>query len=120
MSILIRLEWVAAAIGCVVAFRWLDGGWGLFALLILAPDLAMVGYAFGPRIGALCYNAVHTTLGPAVLALAAVVFGPAALKIALIWVTHIAVDRALGYGLKLPSGFRDTHPGRVGHDRAAG
>jgi hypothetical protein len=28
---------------------------------------------------------------------------------------HIAIDRVLGYGLKLPSGFRDTHLGRIGH-----
>ena len=29
---------------------------------------------------------------------------------------HVAVDRALGYGLKLPAGFRDTHLGRIGRD----
>ena len=30
----------------------------------------------------------------------------------LIWLTHIGVDRALGYGLK-PTGFKDTHLQRV-------
>lgn len=39
----------------------------------------------------------------AILALAAVVF-----------LTHIGLDRALGYGLKLPTDFRDTHLGRIG------
>jgi len=28
---------------------------------------------------------------------------------ALIWLAHIGIDRALGYGLKYPTFFRDTH-----------
>ena len=36
-----------------------------------------------------------------------------ALALALIWLTHIGVDRAVGYGLKYPSGFKDTHLQRV-------
>ena len=39
---------------------------------------------------------------------------PALLAVALIWVAHIGLDRALGYGLKYPSASGDTHPGRVG------
>lgn len=27
---------------------------------------------------------------------------------------HVGFDRALGYGLKLPTGFKDTHLGRIG------
>ena len=27
---------------------------------------------------------------------------------------HVGWDRALGYGLKLPTGFKDTHLGRIG------
>ena len=27
---------------------------------------------------------------------------------------HIGIDRALGYGLKLPSGFKHTHLGVIG------
>jgi hypothetical protein len=37
----------------------------------------------------------------------------AALQIALIWLAHIGVDRMLGYGLKYPTGFKDTHLQRV-------
>ena len=34
-------------------------------------------------------------------------------QIALIWAAHIGVDRVLGYGLKYPTAFRDTHLGPV-------
>jgi hypothetical protein len=29
--------------------------------------------------------------------------------IALIWIAHIAFDRLLGFGLKYPTQFKDTH-----------
>ncbi len=61
------------------------------------------------------YNALHILIVPALLALAGSIFGNAmTTAIALIWIIHIAVDRALGYGLKLSSGFQDTHLGRIG------
>ncbi len=37
-----------------------------------------------------------------------------ALQVAAVWTAHIAMDRALGYGLKLSTGFSDTHLGRIG------
>jgi hypothetical protein len=37
---------------------------------------------------------------------------PAAAR--LILGAHIGFDRALGFGLKLPTSFRDTHLGRIG------
>jgi hypothetical protein len=41
---------------------------------------------------------------------------PAATSVALVWFAHIGLDRMLGYGLKHPSGFRETHLGRIGRD----
>ncbi|TKB06494.1 MAG: DUF4260 family protein, partial [Mesorhizobium sp.] len=52
---------------------------------------------------------------PVLLALVGSVFDNAmAIAVALIWIAHIAIDRALGYGLKLSSSFQDTHLGRIG------
>jgi hypothetical protein len=34
--------------------------------------------------------------------------------IPLVWAAHIGFDRGLGYGLKYPSAFGDTHLGRIG------
>ncbi len=96
------------------AYALLGGTWGIFALLLLAPDLFMVGYLFGPRIGGICYNFGHTYLIPLTLgALAHAAGADMLLKIAVIWTAHIAMDRMIGYGLKYFSGFRSTHLQRV-------
>jgi hypothetical protein len=34
-------------------------------------------------------------------------------QLALIWSAHIGIDRLLGYGLKYPTAFKETHLGRV-------
>jgi len=33
--------------------------------------------------------------------------------ISLIWIAHIGIDRVLGYGLKYPTAFKDTHLQKV-------
>ena len=110
--VLLRAEGIAAAVLGVVLYRELGASWWTFAILIMAPDLAMLGYLAGARIGAMTYNAAHTTVLPLLLATAGVLTdSTTTTAVALIWLTHIAVDRALGYGLKLPTGFKDTHPG---------
>ncbi|MDZ7799660.1 MAG: DUF4260 family protein [Trueperaceae bacterium] len=76
---------------------------------------SMVGYLRGPRIGSALYNAVHTTVVPLGLLDVGLAFeAPSLLPYAPIWVTHIGIDRALGFGLKLFSGFQDTHLGSMG------
>ena len=42
---------------------------------------------------------------------------PLTLSIAMIWLAHIGIDRALGYGLKYSAGFGFTHLGRIGSRR---
>ncbi|MDX8468116.1 DUF4260 domain-containing protein [Mesorhizobium sp. VK23B] len=118
VDLVIRLEWVVAAVVAVVLYKLTGVSWWLFALLILAPDLSMLGYLAGPRIGAMAYNALHILIAPLVLGLAGVLLSGSMLTaVALVWAAHIAIDRALGYGLKLPTGFQDTHLGRIGRDR---
>ena len=91
----------------------------LFLVLILVPDLSMLGYLKGKRTGAATYNVAHTYATPIVLLGIGVLlnFGLAT-ALALIWIVHIAVDRALGYGLKSPEGFGTTHLGRIGKGKA--
>ena len=99
-------------------FWWGEGGAGIFVLLFLAPDLGMLGYLAGPRVGAFVYNLFHTYLGPAVLLVVGLMTLGAPVYWALIWFAHIGLDRALGFGLKRTSGFQDTHLGRIGSTRA--
>jgi hypothetical protein len=111
---LLRAEGAAVAVAAVALYFHADYQWWLLVVLALAPDLSMLGYAAGPRVGAASYDLVHTYVGPVLLAAAGVIWdSDMALKLALIWLTHIGVDRAVGYGLKYPSGFKDTHLQRV-------
>ena len=92
-----------------------DGSWWIYAVLFLAPDLSFAGYLAGPRIGAIVYNAAHSTLAPAALMTTGFALAsPLSLSIAMIWLAHIGFDRALGYGLKYAAGFSLTHLGRIG------
>lgn len=114
---LLRIEGLALLGAAVAGYLHLGGGWGWLAGLFLLPDVALAAYLVGPRAGAAAYNTTHSTIGPALLAVAGVAIGGLASPLvlgALIWVAHIGFDRALGYGLKHASGFRDTHLGRVG------
>lgn len=84
--------------------------WWLFAVLFLAPDLFMVGYLINVKWGAAVYNLVHTGTLPVAVVVAGFVFArPGWTPYALIWLAHIGIDRALGYGLKYPTFFKDTH-----------
>jgi hypothetical protein len=111
--LLLRAEGAAALAAGVYAYAQLGAGWGMFAALFLVPDLSMLGYLAGARIGAHSYNVAHSYLTPAVLAIAGLV-SPALLPWAALWLAHIGFDRALGYGLKYTTAFGDTHLGRVG------
>ena len=92
-----------------------NGSWLWFIILFLAPDLAFLAYLVSPRLGAIAYNALHSTLGPlALLALSAWLEWGVTAPIALIWLAHVGFDRALGYGLKYATAFGDTHLGRIG------
>ena len=110
--ILLRAEGLAAAVVAIVLYRELGASWWLFAILALAPDLGALGYLISIRVGTATYNAVHVTVVPLLLAAVGVLTDRETLTaVALIWLTHIAVDRAVGYGLNLPTGFKDTHLG---------
>lgn len=114
----LRLEGLAVLALC--AWLYARGGqsWVLFAALFLVPDLSFAGYLAGPRIGAAAYNVLHSYVGPIVVGAAALATGrPAA--VALIWGAHIGFDRLVGYGLKYPTAFHDTHLGQLrgGRDR---
>jgi Domain of unknown function (DUF4260) len=112
---LLRLEGLALFAAMILLYATRGGAWWLFAVLFLAPDLSFAAYLAGGRIGAMVYNAVHTTAVPIALLIAGFAFDQAlTLSIAIIWLAHIGIDRALGYGLKYPDGFNLTHLGRIG------
>jgi hypothetical protein len=113
-ALLIRLSGLAV-FGAAIAL-YADAGYSAiaFIVLFLAPDVALAAYAAGPAIGAAAYNAVHTYAVPVALGVAGVLAGADTLvQVALIWIAHIGIDRALGFGLKYPTDFKDSHLDRV-------
>jgi hypothetical protein len=115
----LRLEGLAALCVGLVLFGVSGGNWLLLLPLLLLPDVSMVGYLAGPRVGAFSYNVAHTWApGFVVLAIGAVLASPIVLVLAAILIAHVGMDRAMGYGLKLPTSFQDTHLGRIGRSKA--
>jgi hypothetical protein len=113
-KILLHVEGLALFIAAIVIYAYTQGNGWAFLLLVLTPDLAMIGYKVNTRIGSFSYNAVHTSALPlALLVIAWVTGGMTVVHLALIWLAHIGIDRALGYGLKYPTEFKDTHLQRV-------
>ena len=113
-AILLRIEELALLTATILLYRHLHFNWLLFAILFLAPDLFMLGYLLNTRIGAVTYNLAHTLFLPLILLAAALYLQhPTTQAIALIWIAHIALDRLLGYGLKYPTHFKDTHLQRI-------
>ena len=98
--------------------------WWFPLAAFLVFDLSQLGYLRSPATGAAWYNAIHTYAWAAVLAVVALTlstFSPTpSMWLALIafaWAFHVGVDRAFGYGLKLPDAFTHTHMGWIGRDR---
>ena len=113
-TVLLHIEGAVLLAVAVGSYSWSGGNWWLFALLILAPDLAMIGYLRSKELGAVIYNAFHIYLWPALLVASGLLTGNRLFgQLGLIWFAHIGMDRMMGYGLKYPSDFKDTHFSRV-------
>ena len=98
-------------------FAWIGFGgepiW--FLALLLVPDVSMAGYLRGARVGAITYNVAHNWfVGGLVLGAGYVLAIPALGLAGAVLVAHTGIDRLLGYGLKYPTSFQDTHLGRIG------
>lgn len=112
--LLLHLEGLALLVGVLILYGNQHFNWWTFALFLLAPDLSAVFYTLNPRVGSAAYNLVHTTILPLSLGLFSILNGnPFILQISLIWLAHIGMDRAVGYGFKYPTAFKDTHFSRI-------
>ena len=114
----LRLEGLAAlALGWVV-WRVFDGDPVWFVPLLLVPDISMLGYLRGPHLGAITYNVAHNWFtGGVVFAVGASLQVDQLAMAGALLVAHTGIDRLLGYGLKYPTAFQDTHLGRIGRRR---
>ena len=99
----------------IFLFSKLDYAWWWYPLLIFAPDLSMLGYIVNTRLGAATYNFIHhKALGISLFVLGVVLANQLLQLTGLILFGHSSMDRILGYGLKYPDSFQNTHLGVIG------
>ena len=109
-NLLLRAEGGMVFGASLLLYGELRASWILFVALVLAPDLSMLGYLLNIRFGTALYNLVHALIAPLLLIALALFYQQLwLLPYGLIWTAHIGVDRLLGFGLKYPTKFRDTH-----------
>ena len=119
MKTLLKIEEVLLFGLALFLFNQLDYPWWLYAVLFFAPDLSMVGYLQGPRLGAIVYNIVHhKALAVALYILGAVLEQPPLQLAGVVLLGHTSLDRVFGYGLKYPEAFHSTHLGMIGRQKA--
>lgn len=120
MKHLLQAEAIAPFILSVVLLNMLPlhFAWWVWILLFLAPDVSMIGYVFNNRVGAVTYNLFHHQLVAVVVWAAGFFLNQPYITLAgLVLLGHSSLDRTMGYGLKLPEGFKFTHLGTVGNNK---
>ena len=115
MKNLLRLEELAMFSFCIFLLAKHESAWWVYILLVVGPDIGMLGYLINNMAGAISYNIFHHKG----VALAIFAFGflsqiDAIQILGLILFGHSSMDRMFGYGLKFFTGFKETHLGVIG------
>ena len=106
----LRVEAACVLAASIFVYAHLHFSWVWFAVLFFVPDLSMAGYLLNVRAGASIYNVGHILILPLALLGAGYEAGrPWMVMAGVIWLAHIEFDRMLGFGLKYPTFFKDTH-----------
>ncbi|HWL22369.1 MAG TPA: DUF4260 domain-containing protein [Ureibacillus sp.] len=110
----IKIEGLVVFLASIYLYYSHHFSWLLFLILLLVPDISMVGYFINKKVGANIYNVFHSYSIPIVLYVIGMMVSVQTLvMVSLIWIAHIGMDRLLGYGLKYDSDFKDTHIQRI-------
>lgn len=106
----LHTEGLAVFIGSIIAYGTTDYSWWIFIILLLAPDLSMLGYLQNEKVGAYVYNVFHTyVLALFVIGIGYLMASTFLIGLGFIWTAHIGMDRMLGFGLKYTDSFQSTH-----------
>lgn len=119
MKTVIQLEEFAMLGISIYALYFLKADWWIYPLLLLGPDISMLGYVAGNRAGAISYNLFHHKAIAIFIFLTGFISHTYPLEITgLILFGHSSMDRMLGYGLKYFTGFHFTHLGQIGRAKS--
>ena len=126
MKNLLRLEEVAQFLVCLAILIGFNVEWWVYLLLLLGPDIGMLGYLINSRVGAVTYNVLHHKGLALVILLIGFFIVPYAMTdtadgisetvrlVGVILYGHASMDRIFGYGLKYSDDFKHTHLGWIG------
>ena len=111
-KLLLRIEGATLFAASIAVFAVQGQQWWLYPVLLLTPDIFMLGYLRDTKLGSIFYNLGHSYPVAALVTVLGFVFAlPVTIAIGAIWFGHIGWDRMLGYGLKYGTSFKHTHLG---------
>jgi hypothetical protein len=115
MKTTLKIEEFGMFLFGIYLFNQLDYAWWWFLVLIIAPDLSMIGYVFGNKSGAFLYNLFHHRAIALALYLTGIYSFNSLIQLTgIILFAHSSMDRMMGYGLKYETGFKFTHLCEIG------
>jgi hypothetical protein len=115
---LLKLEEAAQLGFCIYALSLFHVSWWVYFVLVLGPDISMLGYLVGNRFGGACYNLLHHKGIAVAVFVVGLMVDQSMLQIAgIVLFGHSSMDRMFGYGLKYNTGFGNTHLGRIGKSK---
>jgi Domain of unknown function (DUF4260) len=118
MKTTLKIEELGMFLLSVFLFGLLMYPWWIFLLLILAPDVSIIAYQFGPKAGALVYNTFHHKgLAIGLYIIGSYFFSYPIILIGIMIFAHSSLDRVFGFGLKYEDSFNHTHLGMIGKSK---
>jgi hypothetical protein len=115
----IQLEEAAMFSVSIYALYILKVDWWYYVLLLIGPDISMIGYLIGNRTGAVMYNIFHHKAIAILVMIAGLICQSWTVEVmGIVLFGHSSMDRMFGYGLKHFTGFKDTHLGKIGQPRS--
>jgi len=129
MKNLLRLEELAQFLLCAFLLVQFHSWWWWFGLLLIGPDISMLGYLIDSKWGSVLYNVIHHKALPLLILVIYGLLGPDinnhgnermfenVFRACLVLFGHSSMDRALGFGLKYSDDFKHTHLGWIGKSR---
>jgi Domain of unknown function (DUF4260) len=90
----------------------------LWVILFFTPDISMLGYLIHTKVGAVVYNLFHHKgIAVALAVTGYILHNDIASAIGILLFAHSSFDRMLGFGLKYPDSFQNTHLGKIGEQK---
>ena len=111
----LKFEELGMLLLSILLFYQLNYTWWVYLIWFFVPDIGMLGYLFNTRVGAVTYNIFHHKGIAIIIYIIGIVLQNQELQLAgIILFGHSSFDRMLGYGLKYPDSFQNTHLGKIG------